>query len=46
MRFQEGDLVLRRVLYNKKALDSSWKVPYKITGTSSRGVSMTQNSIL
>ena len=29
-RFQEGDLVLRRVLHNKGALDPSWEGPYKI----------------
>ena len=27
-RFQEGDLVLRRVLHNKGALDPSWEGPY------------------
>ena len=30
-RFQEGDLVLRRVLHNKGALDPSWEGPYKIS---------------
>ena len=29
-RFQEGDLVLIRVLHNKEALDPSWKGQYKI----------------
>ena len=30
-RFWEKDLVLRKVLYNKGALDLGWKGPFKIT---------------
>ena len=29
-RFQERDIILRRVLHNKGALDLSWEGPYKI----------------
>ena len=31
-RFQEEDLVLRKVLHNKRALDLSWEGLYKIAG--------------
>ena len=37
-RFQEGNLVLRRVLHNKRALDLSWEGPYKIVGVLTPGV--------
>ena len=36
-RFQEGDLVLRIVLHNKRALDPSWEGPYKIVGVLTLG---------
>ena len=36
-RFQDGDLILKRVLYNKEALDPSWEGPYKIVGVLTLG---------
>ena len=36
-RFQEWNLVLRRVLHNKMAPDLSWEGPYKITGVLTPG---------
>ena len=36
-RFQEGDLILRRVLHNKETLDTSLEGPYKIVGVLTPG---------
>ena len=36
-RFQEGDLVLKRILHNKGDLDLSWEGLYKIAGVLTPG---------
>ena len=37
MRFQIGDLDLRKVLHSKVALDPSWEGPYKIARILTKG---------